>query len=62
MGQFINFAEIGGKFLNFVEIWRKLGGIYNFFGNRGICNMPHWLRGDGFPCIAPLQDFCSEDQ
>src|SRR6218665_2437594 len=35
-GKCVNYAEIEGTFINFVEI-------------RWICNMDHWLMGDGRP-------------
>jgi len=43
IGECINFVEIGGKFINCVWIW-------------GICNMHHWLRGDGCPCSKCVFD------
>ena len=40
----VNFAEIGG--INFFYI---VGKFINFVKIGLICNMHHWLRGDGCP-------------
>jgi len=37
---------------NLKILWKY--GIYKFCKNRGMCNMHHWLMGDGRPCSEAL--------